>query len=105
MWHNVVCHRLSRSHKLMDQSTGTRRCSRNSTLDEVVVVFHSVNSREFVMNRIVVVLHSINSGGLHDGSTRCGVPPLRSSDICVASSTMSDIMCGGIPLRSLGDKG
>ena len=43
-------------------------------MDEVVVVFHSVQSGDFVMNEVLVVFYSINSGGLRDGWCSGRVP-------------------------------
>ena len=42
--------------------------------DEVVVVFHSVNSRELRDEWAVVVFHSVDSGGLRNGWSRGRVP-------------------------------
>ena len=46
---------------------GNPASSEGISMEEVVVVIHSVNSGDFMLREVVVVFRSVNSGELSDG--------------------------------------
>ena len=78
------------AHRTLDNPT----ISRDIPMAEVVVVFHSVNSGDFMLRDLVVVFHSVNSGDIRDAS-------LLILDISVMDDKAT---CGVAPVNSVSDR-